>query len=66
MDSLDVDVMPAQSCGALGVGVMNSTTEHEISGMGCFSGVYLGKRMMILYYSGTLMYINLYINRYLG
>lgn len=51
--------MLAQSCDDMAASVMNSTNEHE-AGMRCFSMVQFGKNMLIRYYSGTLLYANLY------
>lgn len=39
---------------------MNSTIEQKMAVMKCFAGVQLGKRMMIGYRKGMLMYTNLY------
>lgn len=35
-ESLDVDQLLAQSCGAIGVGVMKPTNEHDMAGTKCF------------------------------
>lgn len=45
--NLDVDRMLAQSCDALLFGVMKSAFEHERAGVGCFSRVQFGNRMVI-------------------
>lgn len=48
--------MLVQSCRALVVGVMTSTIEHKREGMSCFAWVQFGNRMVVGYYSGTLVY----------
>lgn len=40
---------------------MTSTTEYDRTGIGCYVRVQLGMRM---YYSGMMMYTNLYIDKY--
>lgn len=51
--------MVAQSCGAMAFGVMKTTIDHESTRMECCRRVPFGKRMVIGYHSGTLMYTNL-------
>lgn len=60
MESLDVDGVLVQSFFAMKVGVMNSTIEHHIAGMGCFAREQIGKRMEIGVYSVKVMYTNPY------
>lgn len=43
--------------------VIKSTIDHERSWMQCFSRVQFGKRMVVGYFRGTLMYADLYGNR---
>lgn len=45
--------------GSMGVGVMKYTTGHVMVEIGCFDREQFGKRVMIGYYSGTLMNTNL-------
>lgn len=52
--------MPVQSSIVVGVEMMKSMIECKIAGMECFASVWFGKKMIIGYYSGTLMYNNLY------
>lgn len=42
-ESLDVDGMLAQSCGAVAAESMKFTIEHDIAGMGCFGMEQIGK-----------------------
>lgn len=57
---LDVDRRPANLCWSTGVGVMNSMPESKRAEIWCLARVHLKKRMVIGYYSGTLMYMDLY------
>lgn len=61
--SLDGDRMLARSCRAMKLGLMESTVAHEVAGMACFNSFQFGKRMVIRWYSSTLMDINLYGDR---
>lgn len=63
MKSLVVDRLLAQSCGLMGVEVMNSTLQYDRAVVGLFSSLYFGNRMVVVYYSGTLMYTSLYGDR---
>lgn len=60
---MDVHGMPSQSCTAKRVGVMKSSTEQDVAGLGYFATEQLGKRTVIGYYSGTQMYTMLYGDR---
>lgn len=57
-ESLDVNGMRAQSCGAIRVGVTNtkSMTKPDLAEMGCFTTKQFEKRMVVGFYGGTLMY----------
>lgn len=61
----DVNGALGQSYGEMEVGVMKSMNEHKSAGMGCFARLQCGKRKVLRYFSGTLMYTNLYGNKYL-
>lgn len=63
MKKLDVDGMFAQSSVAMGVGVMKTTIEHKMARMGCSDSKELRKRTVSGYYSGILMYTNLFAKR---
>lgn len=58
--SLHADLILALLSSVLGVGVTESATEHESEGKRCFARLQLRRSMLIEYYSGTLIYINLY------
>lgn len=60
-----MDWMLVHSCGMMVVVVMNSAIENERAGMGCLARVKFGKSMVIRYYSGKLLYVNLYGDKYL-
>lgn len=59
-ESLDVDQMLLQSCGAMVVRVMKSTIEPEMTGIGCVSIQQFEKQIIMGYCSRMLMYANLY------
>lgn len=65
MESLDLDGVLGQPCGAMGVEVMNTTTEHERVRNGCHFKVQFRNRMVIEYSKATLMYANLYRDKHL-
>lgn len=45
--------------------MLKLTIEHEKVGMRCFSRVQFKKTMLMRYYTGTLMYVNMYGDKYL-
>lgn len=55
-----MDGMTLQSCGAMGVEAMKSTFEHDMAGIGWYTGEQCRKQMVIDYFSGTLMYFSLH------
>lgn len=57
--------MLAQTYGVMKVGVMKSKIEHKrrTSGMGLFSRRQSGQRILIVYYRGKLVHVDLYINK---
>lgn len=55
LERLDVEGMLAKSCNAMGFGVMKSIIELERAGDLIHVKMQLGKRMAMMYYSGTLM-----------
>lgn len=52
--------MPEQSSGLLRARLMRSTIEHDMVGRGGFAMEQIEKDMMIGYYRGTLINVNLY------
>lgn len=44
----------------MGVGIIKSTTEQGMAGMGLFAREQLGKRMVNGYNSGKMIYINFF------
>lgn len=59
-----MDGMLAQSCRTMGVGVMKSTIEHQMAGIGCIARAAFGNLMVIGYRSGTLMYAIPYMSKH--
>lgn len=62
VESLNVDGMLVQSCGAMRTSVMKSTMEHTMAAICSFANKRFGKGMEIGYYSDTLIYTSLYGN----
>lgn len=60
MESLDVDVMLVQWCGAIRVEVVKSTMEHSLAKMRCFALKQFGEQMVIGCYSGTQISTHLF------
>lgn len=59
LESLNADGMFAQSGVAMGVGVMQSTINQDMAGIGWFVKEQFQERVRIGYCSGTQMYTNL-------
>lgn len=56
---LYLSYLVAQWNGAMEVGVILSTTEHKVAGIRFIAKVHIGERMIIVYFSGMLMYENM-------
>lgn len=60
MESISVDKMLVQSCAEIGAGVIKSTLQHKMAERACFAKEKFGRRKVIGYDSGTLMYTQFY------
>lgn len=60
-----MDGMLLHSCLSTGIEMVEATIEQEMKGMEYLVRVTFGNRKVIGYYTGTLMYTNLYVDWFL-